>query len=161
MSMLLIAHAMSSEFKTSTEKLLAIYLCDQIGESDQIMKAACILDETKAAGFCCVSETEVVRAWESLKDSGFFDSVSAVMDEYTDSTVSGYKKKPIPKSIRNQVYERDGYVCVQCESGENLTLDHHYPERFGGKATVDNLKTMCASCNSRKGSAIPADKRGF
>lgn len=158
MGMLLLAHAMIGRFEKSTDKLLAIYICDQIGEQEQIIDWECAINITEAGEFCCAPENEVKAAWMRLKGSGFFHGLHSAMDAHMDSIPTAYKKKPISAALRKRVYERDGYRCVRCKATKNLTLDHHYPERFGGKATVDNLKTMCASCNSRKGSEIPEDK---
>jgi hypothetical protein len=60
-------------------------------------------------------------------------------------------KKPIPTKLRWQVFKRDGYVCVECSSEHDLTADHKYPESIDGEATLENLQTLCRSCNSRKG----------
>lgn len=62
-----------------------------------------------------------------------------------------YKKKKIGQSTRMKVYERDGFKCVTCGTQQNLTLDHIKPEVLGGESTIENLQTMCKSCNSRKG----------
>ncbi len=60
----------------------------------------------------------------------------------------------IPKTIRKRVYERDGHQCVKCGAKEALTLDHIIPWSRGGEDTVENLQTMCQSCNSRKGNRM-------
>jgi 5-methylcytosine-specific restriction endonuclease McrA len=56
--------------------------------------------------------------------------------------------------IRERVFERDGYQCVQCHSTENLTLDHIIPWSKGGEDKVSNLRTLCGSCNSSKGARV-------
>ncbi|MFI5985099.1 HNH endonuclease [Streptomyces sp. NPDC051555] len=56
----------------------------------------------------------------------------------------------IPDSVRAVVLNRDGHACQACHSNENLTLDHIYPWSLGGPDTVENLQTLCRSCNSRK-----------
>jgi|TARA_R110002167_G_scaffold27314_1_gene92990 hypothetical protein len=56
----------------------------------------------------------------------------------------------IPLS-RNNIYRRDGYVCMYCSSKENLTLDHVTPKCKGGKNEWENLVTCCKKCNSKKG----------
>lgn len=62
-------------------------------------------------------------------------------------------KKPIPQAIRAQVFERDGYVCLRCGCNElhRLRADHVVAESLGGAATLENLQTLCMSCNSWKG----------
>lgn len=61
-------------------------------------------------------------------------------------------KKPIPKDIRAQVFERDGHVCLRCGSDDRhrLRADHIVPESKGGPATLENLQTLCMSCNTWK-----------
>lgn len=65
---------------------------------------------------------------------------------------SPHVKKPIPEELRWQVFERDCFTCRTCGSRSRLRADHVIPEIKGGKATLDNLQTLCVSCNSRKGS---------
>ena len=63
-------------------------------------------------------------------------------------------RPPIPRWLRELVYERDEWCCVECGSTDNLTLDHIYPWSLGGPVTEDNLQTLCKSCNSRKGARV-------
>ena len=68
--------------------------------------------------------------------------------------VPGYEpraRRHIPDSLRLQVYDRDGWRCLHCQSAENLSLDHIHPYSLGGDDTLENLQTLCRSCNSRKG----------
>jgi len=44
-----------------------------------------------------------------------------------------------------------GQVCNYCGSPKNLTLDHVFPQRFGGTDNAENLIYACKSCNSSKG----------
>jgi hypothetical protein len=60
----------------------------------------------------------------------------------------------IPTGVRLAVYARDGYACVECGCGDDLTLDHIRPYSLGGPDTEDNLQTMCRPCNSRKGARL-------
>ena len=60
----------------------------------------------------------------------------------------------IPERLRQAVYTRDGFACVECSSTDDLTLDHIHPWSRGGEDTYDNLRTLCRSCNARKGARI-------
>lgn len=60
-------------------------------------------------------------------------------------------KTVIPEGLRWEVFERDGHKCKHCGSGRWLRADHIVPECRGGPTTLDNLQTLCRSCNSRKG----------
>lgn len=66
----------------------------------------------------------------------------------------GNPRRPIPKALRQAVYERDHYTCQQCGATKHLSLDHIRPYSKGGQDTMENLKTLCRSCNSRKGARI-------
>lgn len=57
------------------------------------------------------------------------------------------------RAAKAAVFERDGWACVMCGSGEQLTLDHIVPLSQGGGNKLSNLQTMCESCNSAKGDA--------
>ena len=61
------------------------------------------------------------------------------------------KKVVIGAALRTAVFERDEYRCKRCSTHLNLTADHIVPESQGGPTTLDNLQTLCRSCNSSKG----------
>lgn len=69
----------------------------------------------------------------------------------------GYRQ-PIPGSVRAAVMERDEYTCVQCSSNDDLTLDHIVPWSHGGADSVDNLRVLCRSCNSRRGNRVGVER---
>jgi 5-methylcytosine-specific restriction endonuclease McrA len=62
-----------------------------------------------------------------------------------------YKKTPIPSDFRWAVFERDNFTCLECGSRRDLTVDHILAESKGGPLTMENARTLCRSCNSRKG----------
>lgn len=68
-----------------------------------------------------------------------------------DSRLKKYNRKPIPEKIRYEVYARDDFKCKHCQIGTDLTIDHIMPVVRGGTNDIDNLQTLCRSCNSRKG----------
>lgn len=61
------------------------------------------------------------------------------------------RKAKIPRALSKAVFERDAYRCVVCGDHHDLTCDHTTPESKGGQTAFDNLRTMCRTCNSRKG----------
>ncbi|MFT8232407.1 HNH endonuclease [Pseudomonas guariconensis] len=67
---------------------------------------------------------------------------------------SKYRKKVIGAKLRTLVFERDSYSCLRCGQQRDLRADHVIPESLGGEATLENLQTLCASCNSWKGTKI-------
>ena len=66
----------------------------------------------------------------------------------------GYRKNQIPEDIRGAVFERDNHTCKNCGSITSLQVDHIFPERLGGDMSMDNLQTLCKSCNGKKGIRI-------
>ena len=64
------------------------------------------------------------------------------------------KANPIIPHLRLWIFRRDSWLCVECGSDEDLTVDHIHPVILGGKTDPDNLRTLCRSCNSSKGSQI-------
>lgn len=61
---------------------------------------------------------------------------------------------------RQNVFRRDGFACVYCNSKKNLTIDHVVPRSQNGKSTWTNLVTACQNCNSAKGNKSP-EQVGF
>lgn len=64
------------------------------------------------------------------------------------------QRAAIPATVRRAVYKRDGHACLECGAVEDLTLDHIYPWSLGGGDTVENLRVLCRSCNTRKGAKV-------
>lgn len=75
---------------------------------------------------------------------------------YEEPTAYKPNKKPIPNSLRKQVFERDGYRCILCGDHHDLEADHKYPESLGGEATLENMQTLCKPCNMKKGNRVAA-----
>ncbi len=99
----------------------------------------------------------VAAAYDVLCDA--FDECSAgkqlaeLVMEYRPkaSALPTPKKRTIGPTLRLAVYARDGYRCVRCGTNEELSADHVIPESKGGATTLDNLQTLCLTCNRRKG----------
>jgi 5-methylcytosine-specific restriction endonuclease McrA len=60
-------------------------------------------------------------------------------------------RRHISIAVRHAVMQRDGHRCVECQATTSLALDHIIPYSAGGEDTVENLRVLCKSCNSRKG----------
>jgi hypothetical protein len=67
----------------------------------------------------------------------------------------------VPASVRNQVAQRDKYRCQECGvrvgrsvsgrlPGLQFHAHHKVPQSQGGKATPNNLVTMCTVCHVTK-----------
>ena len=77
---------------------------------------------------------------------------------------------PVPRGIRAEVLERDGYQCLKCgwkpgdpvpmKPGTNrpvfriLELDHIWPKSKGGLGVAENFQVLCTTCNCRKGARV-------
>jgi len=59
------------------------------------------------------------------------------------------------KYNENEVYEQFDYRCFNCDSEENLTIDHIVPIFLGGHDAEYNLSVLCGKCNSSKGHKHP------
>lgn len=68
-----------------------------------------------------------------------------------DSKSHGYERKKITWQLRKQVFERDAYRCKGCDDWHDLCIDHILPVARGGCKNIENLQTLCRSCNSKKG----------
>ena len=77
--------------------------------------------------------------------------------ENTVSKGNGKRKSVIPHRLRKQVLERDKYRCKYCETHIDLTIDHIYPESKGGETKLENLQTLCRTCNCSKGAKVNED----
>lgn len=62
------------------------------------------------------------------------------------------------KKLRIKVLDRDGWLCALCGAVAN-TVDHIHPRVKGGDMwAMDNLQSLCKSCNSSKGGRFFSQK---
>jgi len=52
---------------------------------------------------------------------------------------------------RFNIFQRDGFRCVYCESRYNLQIDHIIPFSKSRDSSEGNLQSVCSSCNKAKG----------
>lgn len=68
------------------------------------------------------------------------------------------KRKSISKSIRYDVFARDGYTCQYCGAKPPdvlLVVDHRVPVSRGGGNDLMNLIAACQPCNQGKSAKLP------
>ena len=63
-------------------------------------------------------------------------------------------KVKISSKTRAHIYDRDGYVCLRCNSKSDLTIDHIIPISRGGVNRMGNMQTLCETCNREKSDLI-------
>lgn len=75
------------------------------------------------------------------------------LDREREARVLG-RDEPLDPDLRRAIFERDGYTCQHCgvssSAGSQLRVEHIIPVACGGSSELDNLQTLCASCNARK-----------
>lgn len=118
-------------------------------EREQVQRVKALIEELADNVDMCAHWGDGYGGWikqlirEAMERRGY------EWEEPAYSTVR--KKKVIGRGLAKKVMERDAYRCVTCGSHEDLTCDHIHPESKGGETSLDNLQTMCRSCNSKKG----------
>ena len=70
--------------------------------------------------------------------------------DFRKSKQKNLQKEKNQSRIKKQVFERDAYHCKHCGAHIDLCADHIKPESWGGETTLENLQTLCRSCNSKK-----------
>lgn len=62
----------------------------------------------------------------------------------------------VTKGIRQAVIERDKYTCQLCGASYHvfLEVDHKIPVSKGGTSDIENLWTLCQTCNRKKSAKI-------
>lgn len=60
-------------------------------------------------------------------------------------------------SKKQAIKERDHNACTVCGNTDNLVVDHIFPVAKGGFSEPENLRTLCAGCNSGKRDTFSAN----
>jgi len=63
-------------------------------------------------------------------------------------------RKQLSATTMLAVWRRDGFRCVKCDATEDLTVDHIKARANGGADDMQNLQTLCRTCNCRKGKRL-------
>lgn len=101
-----------------------------------------------------------LRASRLYTPAQLFPFLPGTAPEPEDSSV---ESPPYPQNwdqIRRQIYERDGYRCVNCGRGggpngkAELHVDHVLPRSRGGPDVAANMRTLCRSCHGARHARI-------
>lgn len=102
-----------------------------------------------------LSKRSLRAAVNSLRKQGYLAKTGSVYWLVDPETPPSKRKQRHPlyvkAEIRNAVYERDGRQCIACGSTQNLQIDHIVPQSRGGCHDIENLQTLCGTCNLEKG----------
>lgn len=98
---------------------------------------------------------EIIDVLKSIDSSKVIDGRRFYSGEVWKS-IERVERAKVSKELRQEIFERDGYTCVNCGSTkkESLEIDHIMPISKGGKTEPGNLQTLCHDCNIRKGNDI-------
>lgn len=98
---------------------------------------------------------EIIDVLKSIDSSKVIDGRRFHSKEVWES-IERVERAKVSNELRQEIFERDGYTCVNCGSTEkeSLEIDHIKPISKGGKTEPDNLQTLCHDCNIRKGNDI-------
>ena len=103
------------------------------------------------------------------KDVFYTTEIESILNEmhkksgkhYTESiwkSICRVERGKVSNKLRFAIYKRDNYRCKKCGSHRNLEVDHIFPISKGGKSNINNLRTLCHECNSRKSNHLPKAK---
>ena len=94
------------------------------------------------------------REIRKLSQEGQLIKISKGVYRYDPKAVKKRVLEDFTPTQKSQILKRDGYKCVICgrglEDGVELQVDHIKPKDLGGKATIANGQTLCATHNFRK-----------
>ena len=94
------------------------------------------------------------RAIRKLAQEGKLIKVGKGIYKYDPNLITNPELEDFTPAQREQIFKRDGYRCVICGKGERdgveIQADHIKPKDLGGKATIENGQTLCATHNFRK-----------
>lgn len=106
-----------------------------------------VIDEKKES----FDLNEIIDALKSIDSSKLKDGRRFYSVEVWNS-IERVERAKVSNELRQEIFERDGYTCVNCGSTEkeSLEIDHIQPISKAGKTEPSNLQTLCRNCNIRK-----------
>jgi predicted restriction endonuclease len=103
------------------------------------------------------SWTDVLLSFQKYLDQdGEIDTPQPLAETSSPTNQRRTKREPNWR-LRFKVLQRDNFRCVGCgrspakEAGVELHIDHVKAWSRGGETTIENLQTLCKTCNIGKG----------
>ena len=94
------------------------------------------------------------RAIRKLAQEGKLIKLRKGVYKYDPNLITNPELEDFTPTQREQIFKRDDYRCVICGKGQRdgieIQADHIKPKDLGGKATIENGQTLCATHNFRK-----------
>ncbi len=94
------------------------------------------------------------RAIRKLAQQGKLKKIGKGIYEYDPDFIENPVLEDFTSAQKEQIFKHDNYRCVICGKGRNngveIHADHIKPKDLGGKATIENGQTLCATHNFRK-----------
>lgn len=121
------------------------------GDEVNVEKAVCDLNEVGFIQRYDVDGEKFIQVLNFVKHQRPHHMEVASVIPPAPGMANRYNHEPIRKEQRQRILDRDGRKCVECESQEDLEIDHIKPVSKGGGSDDSNLRTLCERCNSAKG----------
>lgn len=94
------------------------------------------------------------RGIRKLHQAGFLQKIKKGTYRYDPEFIANKDLEDFSEEQKELIKKRDGYKCVICGASQNegieLHVDHIKPKDKGGRATLENGQTLCATHNFRK-----------
>lgn len=94
------------------------------------------------------------RAIRKLSQEGKLVKLRKGVYKYDPELVTNPELEDFTPVQKEQILKRDNYRCVICGKGKldgvEIHTDHIKPKDLGGRATIENGQTLCATHNFRK-----------
>lgn len=94
------------------------------------------------------------RVWQFAADDQIERASKLLGTKIANEPAKTFMRKKLNERVTLSVFRRDDFTCQQCGSSSDLTIDHIHPVALGGSNEIENLQTLCKSCNSRKGARL-------
>lgn len=94
------------------------------------------------------------RAIRKLAQEGKLVKLGKGLYKYDPNLVTNPELEDFTSAQKQRIFKRDNYRCVICGKGQcdgvEIHADHIKPKDLGGRATIENGQTLCATHNFRK-----------